>query len=65
MNASLETVRRLAAWTAGAPIPRGDVINVHVANDDDLFIVAFLRMGGESRAVRVLFCYWAPFLLRQ
>ena len=49
MSASLETVRRLAAWTAGAPIPRGDVINVHVANDDDLFIVAFLRMGGESR----------------
>lgn len=49
MSASLETVRRLNAWSAGAAIPRGEVINVHVADDEDLFVVAFLRMGGESR----------------
>ena len=49
MSTSLETVRRLNAWTVGAPLPRGNVINLHVANDEDLFIVAFLRMGGESR----------------
>ena len=49
MSASLETVRRLNAWAAGAPLPRGNVINLHVANDEDLLIVAFLRMGGESR----------------
>jgi hypothetical protein len=49
MSASLETVRRLNAWAVGAPLPRGNVINLHVANDEDLFIVAFLRMGGESR----------------
>ena len=49
MNASLETVRRLRAWNEGKPLPRGEVINVHVADDDDALIVAFLRMGGESR----------------
>jgi hypothetical protein len=49
MSASLETVRRLNAWAVGAPLPRGNVINLHVANDEDLLIVAFLRMGGESR----------------
>jgi len=49
MSASLETVRRLTAWAVGSAIPRGDVINLHIADDEDLFIVAFLRMGGESR----------------
>jgi hypothetical protein len=49
MSASLETVRRLTAWAAGSAIPRGDVINLHIADDEDLFVVAFLRMGGESR----------------
>jgi hypothetical protein len=55
MSASLETVRRLNAWAAGTPLPRGNVINMHVANDEDLFIVAFLRMGGESRPWGVAF----------
>lgn len=49
MNASLETVRRLNAWAIGEPLARGNVINMHVADDEDLFIVSFLRMGGESR----------------
>ena len=55
MSASLETVRRLNAWAAGAPVPRGNVINMHVAKDEDTFIVSFLRMGGESRPWGVAF----------
>lgn len=49
MTASLETIRRLHAWKEGRPIPRGEVVNVHVADDEDLLVAAFLRMGGESR----------------
>ena len=49
MSASLETVRRLNAWSIGEPLARGNVINMHVADDEDLFIISFLRMGGESR----------------
>ncbi len=55
MTTSLETVRRLSAWVAGSAIPRGEVINLHIANDDDLFVVAFVRMGGESRPWGVAF----------
>lgn len=49
MTVSLETVRRLHAWASGGPTPRGEVVNVHVAAEEDLLITAFLRMGGESR----------------
>ena len=49
MSASLETVRRLRSWSDGKPSPRGETVNVHVGDDDDALIVAFLRMGGESR----------------
>lgn len=49
MTATLETIRRLQAWSEGKPLLRGDVVNVHVTNDEDLLIVAFVRMGGESR----------------
>lgn len=49
MNASLETTRRLRAWNEGKPLPRGQVVNTYIGDDDDAFIVAFLRMGGESR----------------
>lgn len=49
MTQSLETIRRIHAWHAGKPLQRGEVINVHVADDNDIFIMAFLRMGGESR----------------
>ena len=49
MNATLETIRRLQAWSAGKPIERGEVVNVHVADDANLMVVAFVRMGGESR----------------
>lgn len=49
MTTSLETIRRLHAWKEGRPIPRGEVVNVHVTDDENLMIAAFLRMGGESR----------------
>lgn len=49
MSPTLETIRRLHAWSEGKPIPRGDVVNVHVADDEKLLVVAFVRMGGESR----------------
>lgn len=49
MTRSLETVRRLQAWHAGKPLPRGEVLNISIADDDDLYVLAFLRMGGESR----------------
>ena len=55
MSASLETVRRINAWAIGEPLARGNVINMHVADDEDLFIVSFLRMGGESRPWGVAF----------
>lgn len=49
MTLSLETIRRLHAWRDGKPAPRGDVLNVHITEPEDLLILAFLRMGGESR----------------
>ena len=55
MSESLETIRRLRAWSEGKPTPRGEKVNVHVGDDDDILIVAFLRMGGESRPWGVAF----------
>ena len=49
MSNDLETIRRIKAWHDGKPAPRGSVINTHVADDDDVLVVSFLRMGGESR----------------
>lgn len=49
MSTSLETLYRLRAWKEGKPIPHGERINVHIADDDDLMVLAFIRMGGESR----------------
>lgn len=49
MTTDLETIRRLHAWHEGRPMPRGAVVNRHVAADDDVLVVAFVRMGGESR----------------
>ena len=65
MSDSLETMRRLHAWSNGKPIPRGEKINVHVGDDDDLLIVVFLRMGGESRPWGIAFgkCNEKPKIL--
>ena len=65
MSESLETVRKLWAWSDGKPMPRGEAMNVHVGDDDDVLIVAFLRMGGESRPWGVAFgkCNEEPTIL--
>jgi hypothetical protein len=49
MTTSLDTIRKLHAWKEGKPLPRGEVVNVWVTEEDDLLIIAFVRMGGESR----------------
>lgn len=43
-----QIVKRLEAWAAGKPLPRGSTRHVHIASDSDLLILAFVRMGGES-----------------
>jgi|SRR5882724_3172558 len=43
-----QVVKRLKAWAAGKPLPRGSTLHVHIAQNPDLLIVAFVRMGGES-----------------
>jgi hypothetical protein len=49
VSGDLETIRRIHAWHVGRPIERGASLSRHIAADDDVMIVAFLRMGGESR----------------
>lgn len=55
MSSSLETIFRLRAWKDGKPLQHGEKINIAVVDDDDLMIIAFLRMGGESRPWGVAF----------
>jgi hypothetical protein len=43
-----DVVRRLRAYEAGRPLPRGEALQIPLPDDDDLLIVAFLRMGGEA-----------------
>lgn len=51
----LGVIRRLRAYDKGIPIPRGATKHIHVAGDDDLLVLAFLRMGGESRPWAIAF----------
>ena len=44
-----EIVRKLLAFKDGRALPSGETIHFHVADDNNLLIVAFVRMGGESR----------------
>lgn len=44
-----EVVRRLQAFHKGRPLQRGETKHIHIAEDADCLIVAFVRMGGESR----------------
>ena len=44
-----DIVRRLVAFARGRPLPRGETKQVYVGADRDVLIVAFVRMGGESR----------------
>jgi hypothetical protein len=43
-----EAIRRLQAWHAGRPLPAYKTRHFAIAKDEDLLIVAFVRMGGES-----------------
>lgn len=47
MNA-FEALRRLEAWKEGRPLPRGETLHFPLAADEDVLVVAFVRMGGES-----------------
>ena len=44
-----DIVRRLRAFKAGAPLKYGETRRIAIAANDDLLILAFVRMGGESR----------------
>lgn len=48
MTNELRTTRRLSAWHEGRPLPRGEKVNVHVGDDDEILCLSFVRMGGES-----------------
>jgi len=48
MTNELRTTRRLLAWHEGRPLPRGEKVNVHVGDDDEILCLSFIRMGGES-----------------
>ena len=41
-------VRRLHAWHEGKPLPLYSTLHFPMAKDEDLLILAFVRMGGES-----------------
>jgi len=44
-----DIVRRLRSYQAAAPLTYGETRRIAIAADDDLLILAFVRMGGESR----------------
>jgi hypothetical protein len=46
---SREAVRRLRAFRADTALPCGERLSLRVADPGDVLIVAFVRMGGESR----------------
>lgn len=54
---SRDVVRRLRAFQSGRPLVRGATKHFAIARDDDLLIVAFLRMGGEARPWGIAFGY--------
>ena len=43
-----EVIKRLQAWHKGRPLPAYKTRHFAIAKADDLLIVAFVRMGGES-----------------
>ena len=44
-----DIVRRLVAFARGRPLPRGETKQLHIGADRDVLVLAFVRMGGESR----------------
>ncbi len=45
---SYEIIRRLEAWRKGGPVARGSTLHFPIAKRDDLLLLSFVRMGGES-----------------
>lgn len=43
-----QAIKRVRAWHTGKPIPAHSTRHFAIADDEDLLIVAFVRMGGES-----------------
>lgn len=54
---SRSLVRRLRSWSVGGPVARGTTIHTCVSSSENRFILAFVRMGGESRPWGVA---WKP-----
>jgi hypothetical protein len=52
---SREAVRRLRALRAGRPLPSGERLSLRVAEEQDVLIVTFVRIGGESRPWGIAF----------
>jgi hypothetical protein len=50
-----DVVQRLRAYDAGGPLPRGETLHFSVADDPDTLVIAFIRMGGESRPWGIAF----------
>src|SRR5438128_1104164 len=44
-----DAVRRLLAFEAGRPLPRGERLSQRVTPANDTLVLCFVRMGGESR----------------
>jgi len=42
-------VRRLRAWSVGGPVAKGTTVQVGISDPKNRFLLAFIRMGGESR----------------
>lgn len=51
----LDVVQRLRAFQDGCPTPRGETLHLGIATDPNILVVAFLRMGGESRPWAIAF----------
>ena len=54
---SKDVARRLAAVRAEKPLPSADTLPLAIANDEDLLIAAFVRMGGEALPWGVALAY--------
>src|SRR5882724_9741951 len=43
-----QVLHRLRAYHEGKPLPQSDTLHFPIARNENLLILAFLRMGGES-----------------
>lgn len=50
-----DVIRRIRAYRAGKPLPSGETKRLRIAEDSNLLVVSFVRMGGESRPWGIAF----------